>query len=48
MNIMNFFGRFIYQTNETGILYGRLLEVKNAIFDVEENNNGETADQNQL
>lgn len=38
-NIMKFFGRFVYETTETGALYGRLLEIKNAIFNVEENNN---------
>lgn len=35
-----------YCSEETSILYSRLLDVKIAIFNVEEKNNGETTEQN--
>lgn len=32
VSLMTFFGKFIYETEETGVLYGRVLEMKNLIF----------------
>lgn len=32
ISLMTFFGKFVYETEETGVLYGRVLEMKNLIF----------------